>query len=328
MNINEQLEEFLIKKPDGYKSDVKVFFNFLEYKNLPLCKEVLQGIRTKNVIESLNYYKEKSSLASVSKAKRYASAISEFFKYLIANGHIENKEFFEELILPTTISESYLYQVNTHISKDPDLKEKDTFKIYTSDEVKDLIANCDEVLEKESSFIISKNKEYSKFIAALCIKLIALNGITYRELRKIKVTEDIVKYNKISINDFRITLPEKYGQQLKKYIDIRKQILIKNNMDSDNLFINGKGETLLLQTSNISWFLGVCTCRTDLNGLIKYAIKNMIIVGVNDSVISRLTGASSILIQQAIYNEEDNEKLYWNRYLDSRIRNIELFDLL
>ncbi|MDU5107565.1 MULTISPECIES: hypothetical protein [unclassified Clostridium] len=328
MNINERLEEFLIKKPDGYRSDVKIFLDFLMSKNLPLCKEVLQGIRTKNVIESINYYKIKSNLASVSKAKRYASAISEFFKYLISHGYVENKEFYDELNLPTTINKSYLYKINEYISKDPDLKEKDTYKIYTSEEVRDLILKCDDVLGKDSNFIISKDKEYSKFIAALCLKLIALNGITYRELRKIKVTEDIAKYNKILINDFRLTLPEKYGQQLKKYIDIRNQILIKNSKVSDSLFINKKGDTLPVPTSNISWFLDVCTGRNDLNGLIKYAIKNMIIVGINDSVISRLTGASSILIQQAIYNEEDNDKLYWNKYLDSRNRNLELFDLI
>lgn len=54
----------------------------------------------------------------------------------------------------------------------------------------------------------------------------------------------------------------------------------------------------------------------------------MITAGINDSIIERFTGASKDIIEQASYNENIYDELYWNRYLDSRIRNINLFDIL
>lgn len=330
MDVNDMLEEFMKNKSggsEGYRKDIKIFFSFLKSKEMPLIKEILQGVRTKNIIESITYYKDNKKLDTESTASRYSSAISEFFKYIIGNNYIENKDFYEELTSPTTISKSYLYRMNDYISKDKDLKEKDTFKIFEDEEVKDLIKNCDYVLSGNIESVLLKSKEYNKFLSALCIKLITFNGIMYRELREIKITNDISKFNKICINNFRITLPDNYNQQLKKYLKIRNEILIKNNKESEYLFITYNGEKLP-GTTIISGFLTTCTGRNDFNGLIKYAIRNMITAGINDSVIERLTGASKELIRQASYNENLKDEIYWNRYLDSRMRNIELFDLL
>lgn len=323
MKIEDMLEEFLSTKPDGYGKDVRIFFNYLIYKRLPIEKEIFQGVRTKNIIESINYYKENNNLESVSTAKRYTAAISEFFKYIIGKGYIENKEFYEELILPTIVEKSYLYKINQYISKDTDLRESGTFEILNRNDVEELIGNCDEVMNRRIKDITSKKKEYNKFIGALAIKLIAFTGVMYRVLRNLELTSDIEIYNKICINNFRITLPENLTIQLKKYLLIRKMILNTNKKESKYLFIKFTGEQLPVQT-NISAFLATCTGRNDFNGLIKYAIRNMIMAGVNDSIIMKLTGASTELIQSSSYGEIKN----WNRYLDSKIRNTDLFDFL
>ncbi len=329
MNIDRIIEEFLLVKPEGYEKDIRVFINSLKSKNIPIIKEMFQGLRTKNIIESIDYYIEESKVKSVSPVKRYASALSEFFKFIIGNGHIDNKSFYDELLLPTIVKGSYWGEINDKLVKDKRLKEKDTFEILTKDEVKDLINSCDELFYKyiQLEEKISK-QDYNTIIATLCIKLIALTGVTYREIREIKLTEDIEMFNKISINNFRIYLPEKYSIQLKKYLNLRNNILLENKKKSDYLFLTFKADQLSKQTNLIARVLGTCTGRNDLNGLIKYAIREMILAGVNDSVINRLTDAGIELIQQSLNNENIYNEIYWNKYLDTRLRTVDSFDLI
>lgn len=328
MNVEEIIKKFIANnKPEGYEKDIRVFINFLKSKDIPIINVSFQGVRTKDVIESMDYYITENNLKAKSPVKRYANAISEFFKYIIGNGYIDNKTFYEQLLLPTMVNDSYWGKVNEFISKNKRLKEKDTFDILTKKEVMELIANCDHAIERYIENIDDKI-DYNKVVAALSIKLISLTGVLHRQLRKIKLTNDIEKFNKICISNFRIILPEKYSMQLKKYLEIRKYILEKSNKQSEYLFLTFEGEQLARQTGFISSFLARCTGRNDLNGLIKYSIGQMIMSGVNDSVINRLTCAGNELIKQAIENEETYDELYWNKYLDSRLRTIELFDLI
>lgn len=312
-------------KPEGYEKDIKIFIEFLKSKNIPIITMSFQGIRSKDVVESIDYYIRESNLTSVSPVKRYASAISEFFKYIISEGYIDNKSFYNQLLLPTIHKSSYWGMIYEYILKDKRLKEKDTFNIFEKHEVIELINTCNQTLDTYIDYVSTK-KYYNKVVNALCIKLISLTGILYRSLREIKITDDINLFNKIYINGFKILLPEKYSLQIKKYLDIRKKILKKNNSESDYLFITFEGKQLSKQTSSISSFLASCIGRQDLNGLIKYSIREMIMVGINDSVINRLTNAGQDLIKQALENENSCDELYWNRYLDSRLRNIEIFD--
>lgn len=52
------------------------------------------------------------------------------------------------------------------------------------------------------------------------------------------------------------------------------------------------------------------------------ATRKQVNPNLNESVIERLTGATREIIAQSSYNQDSKDKLYWNRYLDSRIRNI------
>lgn len=328
MDIDLLIEAFIQVKPKEYEKDIRIFIEYIESIKMPVAKEVLQGMRTKNILDSIDFYIKERGINSVSPVKRYVSAIAEFFKFIIGNGDIDNKEFYNEILLPTIVPKSYWGRVNEKIAKDSRLREKDIFDILERSEVTSLIENCNTTMAAYCDNADIK-KNYNKVLAALSIKLIALTGIVYRDIRTIKMSSEIIDYNTLNINGFRFYLPITFSKQLKDYLKLRKDILTRYEIDQEYLFITFKGEQLPVQTHLISSFLGTCTGRKDLNGLIKYAIKEMILAGVNDSVIGKFTGAGPDLISQCI-NEVDvpSGSLNWNRYLDSKLRSIDTFDLL
>lgn len=329
MDINELINNFIKIKPEGYEKDIRIFIEYLEKsRNAPIIEEVLQGIRTKTIIKSMEYYIETRELTSINTVKRYAYAIAEFFKYIVLEGYIDNKALYDEILLPTVAFGSYWGMVNEAIWKNKRIKEGDVLDIYNKKEVEELIKNCDDAIElfKDKH---STKKYYNKLIAVLCLKLISYTGTLYRELRKININFDYINNSIININGFDIHLPIKLSNQFKYYIKVRQEILNKNEKESDYLFVTFYGEQLAEQTSTISSFLATCTGRNDLNGLTKYAIRKMMINSVNDSIIIKFTGAGDKLLKQCIddVNKKDSE-INWNRYLDSKLLGIETYDLL
>ncbi|WGX74877.1 hypothetical protein QJS64_12145 [Paraclostridium bifermentans] len=217
--------------------------------------------------------------------------------------------------------------MNEKISQDKRLREKDTFDILDRNEMVTLIELCDSTINTYINNEVSKRK-YNKVLSALCIKLISFTGIVYRKLRQVKISDDIEQFNKICIDGFKIYLPENYSKQLKTYIKLRNEILERENKQSEYLFITFEGEQLSKTTSTVSEFLGIVTGRRDLAGIVKYAIKNMILAGINDSIIASLTDAGPNIIKQCIDDGKYSDKKYWNAYIDSRLRNIDIFDLV
>lgn len=248
--------------------------------------------------------------------------------YSIVKRYIDNKDFKNELFEPVFSSKkSYIRCMNEKISQDKRLREKDTFDMLDRNEIVDLIEICDSAISTYINNEVSK-KAYNKVLSALCIKLISFTGIVYRKLRQVKISDDIEQFNKICIDEFKIYLPENYSKQLKAYIKLRNKILERENKQSDYLFITFEGKQLPKTTSTISEFLGMVTGRRDLTGIIKYAIRNMVLAGISDSIIASLTDAGSNIIKQCIDNGGDFDKKYWNAYIDSRLRNIDIFDLV
>lgn len=332
MDINKLIKDFMKNKSEGsegYEKDILIFIKYLNIPtNVSIIEEVLQGVRTKKIIDSIDYYISTGPVTSINTVKRYTCAIAEFFKYIISEKYIDNISFYNEIVAPTVATGSYRGLINEAISNNKKLKEGDMFEIYCKDEIQELIENCNEAIE----FFQAENqvkKRYSSYIAALCLKLISYTGTLYRGLRKINMSNDIIDFNVININGFDIHLPRKLNSELKDYIKVRSDILVRNKKNSEYLFITFDGEQLSKQTSIISGFLATCTGRNDLNGLIKYAIREMMINSINDSVITKFTGVGEEILRQCVdaVNKDGNE-INWNRYLDSKLLAINTFDYL
>jgi hypothetical protein len=70
------------------------------------------------------------------------------------------------------------------------------------------------------------------------------------------------------------------------------------------------------------------TARTDYNGLVKYAIINMLLEGVSETIIKKFTGVGDTIYKSCWNHVESKMGLQLDRYIDAKIRNITIFDSL
>lgn len=180
----------------------------------------------------------------------------------------------------------------------------------------------------------------------IIIKLLLLLGLKYNRLKCLDLddfSEDNnslkVIYDKKSKRYYTIHLPNKLSAQLKKLKNLRKE----QNFSSTSLFVNREGK--VTNNNFLTDFLNKIRENyisensfdddyiNDKNhftptGLIKYAIIQMIKRGINQSVIIEFTGNQSYIYTDC-QNEVNQQKFETrNRYLDSKLRGIESFDIL
>jgi site-specific recombinase XerD len=330
--FEEIIKQFLqYNTSEGYEKDVQIFKNYINSIGIQSESVIpfLQGIRTKEVIDSLNYYIKENSITSIETAYRYISCIKEFLCYLLDKEIIVNTELTNEFGFPTHSNKSFKHIVNNYISKDNRLKERKGFVAFSEDEINLLIKDCDDTINEKSNIEKAKTSTayFNKIRAALIIKLIIFCGVRYEHLHKLTYDSVDWVHNTITVNNFTLHLPHNLRDQFGKYNDIIKKI---NNEEKERkfLFINFDGSKLSEKTSSFSNRLKNYTGRMDVNGIIKYAIINMIYKGVNESLIKKLTG-----VNQTIYNPCQNEvnknlAINANSYLDSKLRSIHTFDKL
>jgi hypothetical protein len=110
-------------------------------------------------------------------------------------------------------------------------------------------------------------------------------------------------------------------------LEIRSH-LPNNHNQSGTLFIQYNGDALPEQTSLLMTHFAGWTGRTDYNGLVKYAIVQMLIEGMGETIIKRFTGAGAKIFMSCWNHVEQSMNIQLDRYVDSKIRSIKTFDLL
>jgi integrase len=325
-SIELLVDEFLEQKSYAYFNHIKAFMSFIESKEVKNenLKVYLQGIRTEDIVESLDYYIKQNQVTSIDTAQRYSSAIKEFLVFLFNRDTLNNKELLDELYFPTFMEESFRYKMNQYILNSEVLKEREGFKIFSNEEVKELLDQCNEILDSEEGFTKAKNskKYFNKYRSALILKLILLTGVTYKVICKLISSDLNLTMNTIKINGYEIHLPHLMRNQFYKFIKLKDVLHIKENY----LFVEFNGDPLSNTTSTTSQFMQSILSRGDLNGLIKYAIVGMIKNGINETIIKEVTG-----VRETIYSECHSiafEKKEAVRHFDSKIRGLEIFDSL
>lgn len=332
MKFKETKECFLSAKPiPGYESNLNDFWEHIKSKGISdkTLKEYLQGIRTKAINESLNFYIDSRNVSSIDTAQRYVSAVKEYLQFMIDEGIMDNNALVREMGYPIYSEKSFRFQINKAISENEKLSKGDSFIAFEEKEkVEPLIKDCDETLKIGITKAISKKKYYNSFLSALIIKLILLTGIAYREILKLSISNYSPEFNTLTANSFTIHLPVNLSKQFRQYCDVRKQLLINNSKSSEILFIEYNTARLSRITAKTSMFLAGLTGRNDLNGLIKYAIIEMIKKGINESIIKKFTGVGDKIFNdcQEFVNQQQDENA--TRYLDSKIRSLRIWDLL
>lgn len=330
-DFKESKNDFVKSKlVDGYDTILTIFTEFLERKKISYetIKTVFQGIRTEFIIESLNYYIESRKVTSLGASGKYASCIKEYFIFIVQNEYIKNDELMAEFTFKTYNENSYRFKVNHFLSDKPEIVESEGFEIFN--QINDLINDCDDTMNDE--YIISRllaNQVYfNKYRSALMIKLILLTGIAYRTIIKINIEDLDLKHCQITINGLTIHLPNNLIDQFIRYADTRANILHKKENNTDTLFIEFNGNPISVQTTTIGSFLKDLTGRGDLNGIIKYAITNMIKKGINHSLIVKFTNVGPVIYNWCQNEVNKSMDLYSSKYFDAKIRSLDIFDSL
>lgn len=319
-----------IKNIDRYKQCMNVFKGYLiEKKVLSVLRTYFQGIRSDDLVDSLEYYVVHNNVTSFGAANVYAACIQEYFKFIIARGLVKNDELMAEFAYPIDDKKSCRNKINSYLSKEPRIKASMQFEPVTEEEAKDIIDECNLIIERLNNIekVTRTQKDYNKLRSSIILKIMLLTGITYRCLIKIKVDSLDLKHGQITINGLTFHLPNKLIDDLVFYKDVREKIVNESN-NTQTLFVESSGCEISELTSTTSGFLCTLTGRKDLNGVIKYGIINLIRNGVNQSIIEKLTE-----VGKSIYNDcqkQVNSTMDYkaSRYLDSKIRDINIFDLL
>lgn len=307
----ESKQEFLIQA-QGYQKDLLVFWEFLKSKNIndESWQCFLGGANTELIIESLKYYIRENKVNSISTGNRFISVLVEFFQFIIDKEIIQNKELYEEMNSPIYSTRSFRARINSWISQN--LKDKESTVGFTQSEIVRLINDCNEILNMR---MINDEAFDKKIVPALILKLIILTGVKYKVIRNLSLNELNLRYGIIKINRFIIHLPNSLIDQFEFYVSIRSEKTV-----SDYLFIKSTGEQLPDKTGNTAYFLGSLTTRTDITGIIKFAIIEMIKKGVGESIIKEFTGVGKTIFEDCL--DIMNTDIHKNRnaLLDSRVR--------
>lgn len=309
-----------VKENSGYEANVANFKKYiLEEKKLLLTDTVLGGIDTDDIIASIDFCISNCGFNTKSIARKYSVAIAQLFITLIINQDIKNKDFYEELRASSLEDKSYYARINDYITSHSTLAETETIDTFTDDEVELLIKLAN--LEVENTSTHNTAKGFERLSALLGIKVILLTGVKYNILRSIKREDIDVKSNTLLINGFKIRLPILLCNQLDYLLGLSE----KSNPKYLFVDFNGKQWGEKTQDSKITYVISKYFGKTDTTGLTKYGITNLVKIGVNDSIIKKLTSANDTIIKKCLENSVESESLFWEKYINTKLCYLDIY---
>jgi hypothetical protein len=320
-----------------YKNKIMVFYKFLVSEkgiNDKSYKSYLEAMKTEEIIESLNHYIVGNKINSESVAWHYISVVKRYFLFIYdaENLKIQNTNLIKSFSLSQSSVDSFTYKIKKEIFESGDLEKKDSKTELTQEEVEVLISECDqqikELLQRGSILEYKKYpSQYNDFVSCIIIKLLLFTGAKYQVITNLRSSDLNLKQQILRINGYCIRLPINLFTQLLEYVAIKQLMQSDCDNEDNSLFIRADGETPQ-GTSFISDTLVQFTGRGDTTGIIKFAIIEMIKKGINQSVIQDFTGNGSKIYDYCQSKVNESKNLSVNRYLDSKLRSLEIYDLL
>lgn len=344
MHFNETKESFLSSCTEGdfydsslttYRRKIEVFFEFLTKDfgaNDNNYKEILRGIDAIAITKSIEFYVRKYGISFKSTIDTYFTVIKSYFDYLSNDLKIVNENF------DSTIGYAEIKNAVGKKIKELNLKVTSDQKPPCAEHIfMEALSVCNNILDTYKFQYIKDNKDKPKknplqiFTSALITKLVMFTGIKNQVLDTIKLGDYDPDLNMITINNFSIHLPNGLGKQMKLYLNVRN--LIMDDHDKEyQLFIKRDGSGIGTSYSYAFSILKSNFGSSSSEGIAKFTVINMIKKGMNISLIKMLTnfGIDSCLQCQEIVNDEKINKdiTSQNRYIDSKLRSMESFDLL
>lgn len=244
------------------------------------------------------------------------SAIGQLFEYIFENTDIENTDLRNQLGAPANREESYLRQCNKYVNNSDFLVEKEKNHSLTEEEAEELLNICDTYIQsalencEKGDMLLLK-----KLIVAMGIKLMLFTGITYRQIRVLRFSDVDFEDCSIAINGYSIRLPKKYNRQMHEY---KKQLLRRGfNVENGYLFVSLDGEQWGEKTSSsgIPDFLRYNSKQSSITSVVKYGVTKLLLAGMSDNVVIKLTGVSRDILDDCIKPDDENMFCYINEKL-------------
>lgn len=295
-------------------------------------------ITRNHLIESTIHYVKNPNVISETGINDYIIAFVQFFDFL-RKEHIENSNITKLISIdkPTTIKKEIIEKIDKESIKklNPPIKDPP----INDDEFKFILSYCKEIDESN----------YKDFERAIIIKLLLFLGLKASKLYNLKHSDfdydsGVLKIPSEANNKgYEIHLPYSLTISLRKLKEYQTKNFIETNgllflTDKEKKITHTWISELLSEIKNyynaqyeIDSFIFELESEKNhftQTGLIKYSIIKMIEKGINPSVIQDFTGHGLNTYNdcQEIVNQTKLEEK--NRYLDSKLRSIETYDLL
>jgi len=315
MSIQMAIDEFNTNNSYKYKYELG---NFLAYmrnvRNWDSDDTIFNGLLTKDIIESLDYVIGFAAYTAKSIAKKYVVALSELFLYLIRMGYIKNTDFYNELVAKRFDQHSYYNRLNAHIADDKRLKDPESNRIFTEDDINILLDECNSLFESRGMSL-----GIADMAKCLCIKLMILTGIKYNVAHKLAFNSYMDGC--VTIGGYKFRLPIKFDRQFSVYFD---KLKLELGYFPEFLFVKKDGVPWGEKTSQspITYAVKVALGSTSTLGISKYGILKLIEVDVSDAVITEITGAQEDIISDCVRCRSEFDK---EKYINSRICRNDLY---
>lgn len=329
-HIIERLKNEFVENVKDYANDVNNFIDYLDSKrgkNSFYNELIIGGMTTEEVINSLKYLNDEvCRINKKTPAYKYISAIGELFYYILNNSPISNSDFLKQI--DSKRNGSYYRQCTDFINNCSTLIGKEVYSALDDETVDRLLIWSDkmiaDVLKESNQKVLVK--DFKHMVAALFIKTVLLTGVTYREARTLKFTALNVKSNTLEINNYVFRLPCKMSEQFHAYKSYCKNKGF--DVQYGYLFVDDDGIEWGESTSSsgVTNYLKTVIGQTDLTGIIKYGITQMILVGIDSRIIERITGVSDIIISDCTQHSNNDQK--WFSYINSKIVSTEIYGKL
>lgn len=318
-----------LEKNENYCNDIENFEKYLETQVDGASfyqPYTLRGMTVDGIIDSLKYYVEIGQIKKKEPARKYTSAISQWFEFLFENSDIRNEALQDALRSSSNRKNSYLYQCKHYIDNCNLLKEKETYPALTDGQVFKILEWCNNSIQ---SGLVKTNKDISfkRMTAALCIKLMLFIGIAYRVARAINFGSYNECEGTLIVNDYIIRLPLRLTRELKEYKCICKDKGF--DVQKGFLFTTPNGDQWGEKTSHLSipTFLNSQLGINSVNSVVKYGVQQLILQNVSDSIILRLTGVRKEILEDcADPNIDSDGNVY--AYINSKIVNSPIYQQL
>lgn len=336
MRLRETFDLFLAsiseESKEVYSGKINCFYNFLvEKKGITdgSFHSYLSSMRDTEILESLQQYIDNNEVTKISVARHYISVVKRYFNFLYGL-QIENNNLLRNFTLEKRYSDSFNNKLKEFIDNNNRLADIGTKSALTLEEVKLLVVECDQEIEDilkepQTTLFSTINKiSYNNIMSAVALKLMVFTGVKFNVLNSIAIEDLNINHNTICINNFTIHLPDNLATQFKYYLDIRKRIPSELN----TLFVQYEGDILGRKNRILSERLQQYIGRQDTTGITKFGVIEMIKKGVNQSLLQEFTGVGMDIFKDCQQQVNGEKNKYGSRYLDSKLRSLEINDLL